>query len=200
MTDLQHLTLYVVRHGQTEDNVARRWTGRNDSHLTDLGRAKARASGALLARIANPSALDFIASPLHRACVTMELLQEGAGVPPCRYRTDRRLMENDCGDFHGLLEDDIRNHHGEHHARLLEDEWNWRAPGGQSQAQQHDDIGRFLSTLTRDSVIVCHGLTIRLMRAPLLGLSPRETLAHSFLEDGVLRFAGGKETYFPVNL
>ena len=39
---------YVVRHGQTEHNVDAKWTGRDDSHLTDRGREDGRKSGQLL--------------------------------------------------------------------------------------------------------------------------------------------------------
>ena len=199
MPYFRDLTLYVVRHGQTEDNVADRWTGRHDSHLTDLGRRNARVSGEVLTRLEPGLAeLDFIASPLHRAGVTMELLREGAGLAPRAYRTDRRLMENDCGEFSQLTEDHIRAHHPEHHARLRQDEWNWSAPGGQSQAQQHAQIGQFLHTLERDSVLVCHGLTIRLMRAHLLGLSPAQSLKAGFHDCGVLRYADGAESCFDV--
>ena len=199
MRHLRDLTLYVVRHGQTEDNVAGRWTGRNDSHLTDIGRRNARVSGEVLRRVADDlDGFDFVASPLHRACVTMELLLNGAGLHARRYRTDRRLMENDAGDFTGLAEDHIRTHHREHHARLSEDEWNWTAPGGQSQAEQYAQIGRFLATVGRHSVIVCHGLTIRLLRAHVLGLAPKEAVGQPFHDTGVLRYQSGHETLFEV--
>jgi len=199
MPDFRALTLYVVRHGQTEDNLAGRWTGRNDSHLTELGRRNARRSGEILKSLApNLTRFDFVSSPLHRACVTMELLLDGAGLHAHRYRTDRRLMENDCGDFSSLPEEEIRTIHREHHERLLADEWNWVPPGGQSQAMQHADVGRFLDTLRQDSVLVCHGLTIRLVRAHLLGLRPAEVIGRPFHDAGVLRYRAEVETLFEV--
>ena len=42
-------TLYLMRHGQTEFNVAKRVQGRCDSPLTELGRDQARAAGRWLA-------------------------------------------------------------------------------------------------------------------------------------------------------
>jgi hypothetical protein len=42
--------------------------------------------------------IRFLASSLHRACATMELLREAAGLPPTGYRADHRLMEMHCGD------------------------------------------------------------------------------------------------------
>jgi broad specificity phosphatase PhoE len=45
---IEGLTLHVIRHGQTEDNVVGRWTGRNDLRLPDLGRHNAREYGEIL--------------------------------------------------------------------------------------------------------------------------------------------------------
>ena len=191
------LTLYVIRHGQTEHNVARRWTGRDDSHLTEKGRNDARANGRLLAILAGDlEHLDFVASPLHRACVTMELVREAAGLAPLAYRTDRRLMENDCGDWTGLSLEEIRDRHAEHFSKSTVDEWNWAAPSGQSLAQQSVEVGAFLSSLQRDSVLVCHGFTMRLIRAHLLRLTPSEAVTYQFADPGLLRLSQGTEEFF----
>jgi broad specificity phosphatase PhoE len=77
VTKLQSLNLYVLRHGECEHNVAR-WVGsHNDSPL------------------------------IHRACVTMELALEAAGLARTRYRADHRLMEIHAGDHIGINWDDI---------------------------------------------------------------------------------------------
>src|SRR5579862_6011450 len=100
MPDFRDLTLYVIRHGQTVDNVAGRWTGSNDSPLTELGREHARASGRVLRRIAGDlGRYNFFSSPLHRASVTMRLMRVAAGLPELGYHADRRLRENDDGDY-----------------------------------------------------------------------------------------------------
>ena len=41
--------IYLVRHGETEFNVARRWQGAKDSPLTPLGVRQAEAMAGLLA-------------------------------------------------------------------------------------------------------------------------------------------------------
>lgn len=79
MTDWKSLTLYVIRHGECEHNVAGRAASWDDSPLTATGRAQARGNGALLKDIAGDlSGFDFFASPIHRTCNTMELVREGA--------------------------------------------------------------------------------------------------------------------------
>lgn len=199
MSAFRDLTIYVIRHGETEHNVEGRWTGRDDSHLTARGRENARKSGLLLKRCVHDiDALDFVASPLHRACVSMELLREAAGLHPTGYRMDRRLMENDCGAWSSLSIHEIRERHGDHHARRFDDEWNWSAPGGQSQAEQYKEVGAFLDSLQGNSVLVCHGLTIRLIRAHLLHLTPIEALASDGIDTGILRFAENREEFLAI--
>jgi probable phosphoglycerate mutase len=198
--DYRDLTLYLLRHGQTEDNRVGRWTGSNDSPLTERGREHARASGRALKRIAGDlSALDFFASPLHRASATMRLLRLGAGLPETGFHADRRLKENDCGDFSSMTEAEINALDPAYLQARDADEWNWRAPGGQTQAEQFGIVGVFLGTLRRDSVIVCHGLTLRLLRARILKLTPAETVGHPFHDYGILKYARGEEQYIGVD-
>ena len=77
------LTLYLVRHGECAHNLHRRIGAQDDTPLTEHGREQARANGRLLRAMAlDFTKLDFIASPLHRTCVTMELLRTEAALDP----------------------------------------------------------------------------------------------------------------------
>lgn len=65
--------LYLVRHGQTEFNLAKLVQGRCDSPLTELGRTQALAAGSWLANHeVRPDAVGT--SPLGRAFATAGLL------------------------------------------------------------------------------------------------------------------------------
>ena len=101
-------TLYLIRHGQCLHNMRGLIAAQNDSPLTPLGCEQARANGKLLTQITgDPATLGFFASPLHRACATMELLREAAGLEPSGYFADRRLMEIDFGDHSWKTWDEI---------------------------------------------------------------------------------------------
>src|ERR1700743_1155126 len=90
---LTNLTLYVIRHGECEHNIAGRAASWDDSPLTANGREQARPNGRLLKEIAGDlSEFDFFASPIHRTCNTMELVREAAGLPATGYKAERRLM------------------------------------------------------------------------------------------------------------
>ena len=73
--------IYYIRHGETAWNAAGRFQGSQDIPLNDLGRTQAMASGGILADLLArdghaASALRFVASPLGRARLTMELVRE----------------------------------------------------------------------------------------------------------------------------
>ena len=42
------MRVYVVRHGESEANLSKQFTGWMDVHLTDQGRAQARGAGEFL--------------------------------------------------------------------------------------------------------------------------------------------------------
>ena len=95
--------LYLVRHGQTEFNLAKLVQGRCDSPLTELGRTQALAAGSWLANHeVRPDAVGT--SPLGRAFATMGLLMsvlterglmDQAVVP----RVELGLVERDYGSY-----------------------------------------------------------------------------------------------------
>jgi probable phosphoglycerate mutase len=194
MADFRDLTLYVIRHGECEHNVAGRVAGQNDSPLTTVGKSQARANGELLSSIAGDlSSFAFFASPQHRASHTMELVRQGAGLPPTGYIADRRLMEIDFGDHTWMTMAELD---AGGHKRLSAQSWDYQRPNGESWLDVHDRVGRFLSMLTQDAVIVTHGGTARMVRAHYLGLSPEDTLRYSAPHAGTMRLAAGVETYF----
>jgi probable phosphoglycerate mutase len=183
------LTLYVARHGQCEHSAAGWACGHDDTPLTAAGREHARANGRTLREIGGDlTALPFFASPQHRACCTMELLREAAGLPATGYRADRRLMEGDLGDHTRMPAPQMIQLSSD-----SGDPWNYPRPNGESIADVHARVGRFLETLTQDSVIVTHAGTVMVLRAHYLNLSPTEALGYHMPNAGLLRLSMGTE-------
>jgi broad specificity phosphatase PhoE len=84
-------TLYLVRHGESEGNAARRVMGQIDLPLTETGRAQAAALGAWLAR----GGLDLRAvytSDLCRATGTAAAIAAACGDIPIHVRPDLREL------------------------------------------------------------------------------------------------------------
>jgi probable phosphoglycerate mutase len=194
MESPQALTLYVIRHGECEHNVAGRAASQNDSPLTARGREQARANGRLLKELGAPlERFQFFASPLHRTCMTMELVREAAGLASTGYLADRRLMEIDFGDHTWMTRAEIDS---DAQARFLADPWNYRRPNGESQAMLFERTGRFLQTLSRDAVIVTHAWSARMIRSHTLGLPPEVTVRYDAPHAGILRLSQGTEAAF----
>jgi broad specificity phosphatase PhoE len=192
MSDFRSLTLYVIRHGECEHNVEGRFAGQNDSPLTAAGRGHGHENGLLLkGLIGEAPRQDFIASPLHRACATMDLVRAAAGLPMGGYRADHRLMELDLGDHSGwLIANFVKT---ADHAAYSSDPWNYVRPNGESHARFYRRIGDFMATLTRDSVLVCHAGSVRMIRAHYLNLSFTETMNYEPPHTGFMQLSMGAE-------
>jgi probable phosphoglycerate mutase len=194
MSEFHHLTIYVIRHGECEHNIAGRAAAQNDSPLTENGRAQARTNGMLLKSVVGDlPAFDFFASSLHRTCNTMELVREAAGLPPIGYIADRRLMEIDFGDHTWMTRDEIMRHAVPNPEN---DDWDFVRPGGESLRHVYDRVGRFLETLTRDSVIVTHYGPARMIHTHMLGVAPGSAAQWRPPHAGIMRLSGGVETFF----
>src|SRR6185312_12907059 len=88
------LTLYFARHGQTEANLQKRFSGQKDTPLTELGRAQAAAVGHILkGEIGAAQGWRFVSSPLARAQTTMRIARRTMGLDPDDFTTDARLEE-----------------------------------------------------------------------------------------------------------
>ncbi len=90
-------SLYLVRHGETDWNAARRIQGATDIELNDTGREQATTTGRLLAR----RGWDGIySSPLSRAMETASIIaaEVGLGSPGAL----AELVERNYGEAEGL--------------------------------------------------------------------------------------------------
>jgi hypothetical protein len=68
------LTLYFARHGQTQANVEKRFSGYKDTPLTALGLQQAASVGHILKReLGSAPGYQFVCSPLARAVATMKI-------------------------------------------------------------------------------------------------------------------------------
>jgi uncharacterized phosphatase len=94
--------LYLVRHGETDWNRARRIQGSTDIPLNETGRAQAARAGALLAR----RSWDGIASsPLSRAFETAQIIGVAVGIEKIEILDD--IVERAYGDAEGLADHEI---------------------------------------------------------------------------------------------
>jgi broad specificity phosphatase PhoE len=180
------LTLYVVRHGETDWNVAGRLQGHTDIPLNDVGRGQAHKNGVKLRQaLADPASLDFVASPLSRAYETMQLLRDGLGLPRVGFATDDRLKEISYGVCEGRTWPHLPPVDSAGVARS-KDPFNWRPDGGESYADLMARTRHWLDGINRDTVVVTHGGITRTLRGIAVGIAPAKVPSLKVPQDRVL--------------
>jgi broad specificity phosphatase PhoE/ribonuclease HI len=96
-------TTLLLRHGQTELSVEKRFSGSGDQPLTETGRAQAAAAAA---RLASSGAVAVVSSPLRRARETALLVAAGLGL---EVAFDGDFRETDFGDWEGFTFREVRD-------------------------------------------------------------------------------------------
>lgn len=168
------LTLYFARHGQTQANVEKRFSGYKDTPLTALGRAQAGAVGEILRReLDDTTGYGFVCSPLARAQTTMRIAREVMGLKPDDYATDNRLKEINLGVWDQLTDHEARAQSPALFEQRGNDKWHVRVPGGENYAEVAARVTDWLAELKTDTVAISHGATTRILRGLLAGLNWR---------------------------
>jgi broad specificity phosphatase PhoE/ribonuclease HI len=116
----------LLRHGQTELSVQRRYSGRGNPALTDLGRRQAEAAAQYLAQ--NGGIAAVITSPLQRAYDTATAAAKALGLD---VSVDEDLIETDFGTWEGLTFGEAAERDPELHRRWLRDT-SIQPPDGES--------------------------------------------------------------------
>lgn len=176
MGSAQATRVVLVRHGQTDWNVAKRLQGASDVPLNDTGRAQAVAAReGLWSQLRGEPV--FVSSHLSRAVETASLLAAGRGPggTDLPVVTDARLAERAYGEWEGIGADERAVAFPEEHARWASghepriagyethavlaarvreaaEQWAGRVPAGS------------------DVVLVSHGSAGRVLLLALLGL------------------------------
>lgn len=187
------VTIYFIRHGETDWNRDRRYQGQMDIPLNATGRAQAARNGRVLAATlgARAAGLDYVASPLERARETMQIVRGELGLAPDAYRTDDRLKEVHYGHWEGQLQDELRTADPEGFAARDLDAWGWMPLGGESYAVMSERVAGWLEEVARDTVAVAHGGTMRALRRLVLDVPPAQVPSLPVPQDQVLVVTAG---------
>ena len=162
----------LLRHGQTDYNVAGRMQGHIDSQLTEEGREQALRAAPVL------GAMPFdriVSSDLARAVDTANTIADVLGLP---VKLDPRLRETHLGEWQGRRVDEVEVDYPGQIAEWRGDP-RWTPPGGESRV---DVVRRSLPVVeeidadladepgAQSLLIVAHGGMIGGMVSGLLDL------------------------------
>ena len=190
--------LYLVRHGQSEWNRIGRIQGRSESPLTDLGREQAVALGRMLRAVLPDPGLDIVASPLARAFETAEIIAGELGRATSEVRADQRINDFDVGVLSGYPGwKAVAVDHPELARLRLDDPIRFQPPGGESGADVLARARDFLAereAVGRDTLVVCHGVINKFIRAAARGIAGGDIIALGEDQEVVYRLEGTTET------
>lgn len=162
--------LLLLRHGQTQLSVGRRYSGRGNPELTELGWRQADAAARYLAQRGGISAV--ISSPLQRCFDTATTAAKALGLD---VTVDDDLIETDFGGWEGLTFAEASERDPELHRRWLRDT-SITPPDGESFDSVQQRIVR-----ARDRIVAEHGGTTVLV---VSHVTPIKMLLRLALEAG----------------
>ncbi|OBB32588.1 bifunctional RNase H/acid phosphatase [Mycolicibacterium peregrinum] len=162
--------LLLLRHGQTELSIARRYSGRGNPVLTEEGRRQADAAARYLGARGGVAAV--VSSPLERAYETAAAAAKALGVD---VRVDDDLIETDFGAWEGLTFAEAAQRDPELHRRWLRDT-SVEPPGGESFDAVAHRVGR-----ARDRIIAEYGAATVLV---VSHVTPIKTILRLALDAG----------------
>jgi broad specificity phosphatase PhoE len=192
------LTLYFSRHGQTQANLEKRFSGKKNTPLTPLGREQAQEIGQVLKReLGAKPAIACVASPLERACTTMEIARAVLELPAKGYSTDPRIQEIDLGRWDQLTDDEARALDPAYYDRRAADKWNVPALGGEDYEDVATRLIAWAASLEADTFAVSHGAATRILRGLFLGLDAPRMSALDEPQGVVFRVRGAEITQLP---
>jgi broad specificity phosphatase PhoE len=163
---MEPTTFYFVRHGESEGNAARIFTGQSDSPLTARGREQAEA---VAEELANVKFDRIVSSDLSRTRDTAEAIAKRHRIP---VEVVPALREIDVGERTGKDFDETAGMPG------WTDDGFVAWPGGETLNQVLARTLGAIDRLTRESpgktiLIVGHGGVNRILLSHFLGILPK---------------------------
>lgn len=197
------IDLVLVRHGQSESNVANRAARKGDEslftlehvdrhsrtfRLTDEGIVQAKRVGAWLREQGLTPADKHFVSAYTRAKETAFHM----GIPNARWYVDYLLRERDYGDMDVMKPSDKSERYAQSMKMRERDPFYWIPPNGESFATLCMRVDRFIQTLHRECtdkrvLVVSHGETMWAMRMRLERLTEAQWHAQHVARDPAFR-------------
>lgn len=165
----------LVRHGETEWNIAMRLQGKQDSQLTEKGIKQAEAAAKVLQ---HERFHRLISSDLPRAVKTAEIINQYHGLD---LESDASLRERNFGIMEGLTREEILKKYPETYHGYMQRRDTYQIPEGETLVDFFDRVTKGMNRIAEQStgkrvVVVSHGGVLDCMMRMLFKLplpSPR---------------------------
>ena len=176
------MRLWLVRHGETEANVAGLYSGHAPTPLTERGIAQAQTLSTLLR---NVPVVNVLCSELERARHTTQLILAEREVP---VRNMPELNEMFFGDWEMRHHRDLAREDAENYAVWCNDWQNATPTNGESFQAFSQRVERFIAQLAdykacQNLLVVSHQGVLSVLIARLLSM-PAAAMWHFRVEQG----------------
>lgn len=163
------LQVYLVRHGETEWNVARRIQGQSDSPLTATGRLQARQ---VAERMKSEGITHIITSDMGRTRETAQII---ADVCRCEIIIEPRLRELNMGVLEQREIESLTEQEEQWRKSLIDGTEGGRIPNGESMEELYQRMYAALNScldLPKGSrpLLVSHGIALSTLVSRILGV------------------------------
>jgi broad specificity phosphatase PhoE len=166
--------IIIMRHGETEWNLAGRTQGHLNSPLTEKGRAQAEKLGKILNReLGTTDGYAQMVSPLGRTLETADYIKKHFPLDPT---PSDLLKEIDLGKLSGLDRSEIKVAFPDHMAGKPDYDWYFGAPDGETMNDMRERATTWLESLGGPTIAVSHGQIGKVIRGIYLGLIDEQIL------------------------
>lgn len=186
--------LYMIRHGQSKDNLEKKHSGWNQVELTEQGLEEARAIGQ---RLKDHHFDRFYTSDLRRAMQTQEV-----AFPEVKAKVSWLLREISVGELSGKYVQDCIEEYGELYTVHKENR-NYLCFNGENKPLVRARAREFLKLMEKeegDIAVFSHANYIRCMVEEVLG---QEGVDGAFLSNGklaIIEFSDGEWKVAALNV
>lgn len=182
------MILYVVRHGETQFNVEKRYAGQTDVPLNEKGIEQAKE---LAKKIGKENFDVIVTSSLLRARMTAEQVAEYHKELPFVVMDEFR--EVCVGVYEGLTREEVQTRYPELWARNCTRQLDDAPTGGETTRQVDSRVAKGLAILKekyseKRVLLVCHGFVSRAINRQMRGLSFEEMHEFSLGNCEVVRY------------
>ncbi len=144
--------IYLVRHGESEANIHKRFSGITDVDLSEQGILQAKIAGQ---NLCSEKISNIYSSPLKRTADTAKIISKEINFPnkiiiePC-------LIEVNFGIFENLTWDEIRLNYKEETENWILQKHKYKFPDGEDYDDIIKRISNFMDKVPDNSLIVTH--------------------------------------------
>lgn len=145
--------IYLVRHGESEANIQKRFSGITDVELSLKGKNQAIIAGQ---NLKSEKISHIYTSPLKRAKDTAKIICDEINIDENKIITDINLIEVNFGIFENMTWEEMRANNRNETDNWILKKHKYKFPEGEGYDDIIERISVFIDNIPDNSVIVSH--------------------------------------------